>query len=153
MATIVEIASSDPRFTILAKAVTEAGLVEALSGEGPFTVFAPTNEAFEQALIELDMSAEELFSDKELLSTVLKYHVVSGKVMSTDLSDDMEVKTLIEDEIEFEISEEGTLINGESKIIDVDIEASNGIIHVIDTVLIPEIDADEENDEEDEGQD
>jgi uncharacterized surface protein with fasciclin (FAS1) repeats len=153
MATIVEIASSDPRFTILAKAVTEAGLVEALSGEGPFTVFAPTNEAFEQALIELDMSAEELFSDKELLSTVLKYHVVSGKVMSTDLSDGMEVKTLIEDEIEFEISEEGTLINGESKIIDVDIEASNGIIHVIDTVLIPEIDADEENDEEDEGQD
>jgi uncharacterized surface protein with fasciclin (FAS1) repeats len=99
------------------------------------------------------MSAEELFSDKELLSTVLKYHVVSGKVMSTDLSDGMEVKTLIEDEIEFEISEEGTLINGESKIIDVDIEASNGIIHVIDTVLIPEIDADEENDEEDEGQD
>ena len=81
---IVEIAANNPDFSILVSAVQKAELVDALSGEGPFTVFAPTNEAFQKLLSELNITAVDLLNHPQL-KDVLLYHVVSGKVLSTDL--------------------------------------------------------------------
>ena len=133
--TVVEIAVSNPDFSILVDAVKKAGLVEALSADGPFTVFAPTNEAFKKLFSQLgvdgikDLTAEQL-------TPILTYHVVSGKVMSTDLSNTM-VPTLNEGhKLKVDLTE-GVKIN-DSKVIAADIAGKNGVIHVIDKVLIPE---------------
>lgn len=132
---IVDVASKNSDFSTLLAAVKEADLVEALQGEGPFTVFAPTNAAFEKLLGELDITAEELLAHPQL-KDVLLYHVVSGKVMSTDLTDGMTAETLETGSLTVDLSD-GVKIN-DSTFTTPDIEATNGVIHVIDTVLVPE---------------
>lgn len=131
---IVDIASSDSTFSTLVSALQEAELVRALQGEGPFTVFAPTNDAFAALLNQLGITAEELLAHPDL-SDVLLYHVVSGKVMSTDLSDGLTANTLQGESIAFDLSD-GVKVNS-STVITADIDATNGVIHVIDAVLVP----------------
>jgi len=132
---IVDIAVGNSDFSILVSALQKADLVGALQGEGPFTVFAPTNAAFAKLLEALDITAEELLAQPDL-AKVLTYHVVSGKVMSTDLSDGLEADTLNGEKIKFDLSGDPKV--NDSAITTVDIEATNGVIHVIDTVLVPE---------------
>jgi len=132
--TVVDIAVSNPDFSILVEAVSKAGLVEALSAEGPFTVFAPTNKAFEKLFGELGVSGIEDLS-AEQLAPILTYHVVSGKVLSSDLSN-TSVGTLNEGKsIKIDITD-GVKIN-ESNVVTADITGRNGVIHIIDKVLIP----------------
>ena len=133
--TIVETAQNTDGFSTLVTAVQEAGLAETLNGEGPFTVFAPTDEAFE-ALPE--GALDELLANPEELSSVLTYHVVPGAVMSGDLEDGMTAETVNGAEVEFTIGD-SVMVNG-ATVTTPDIEASNGVIHVIDTVLMPEED-------------
>ena len=132
---IVDIALSDDNFSMLVSLLQEADLVGALQGDGPFTVFAPTNDAFTDLVTALDITPEELMAQPELAS-VLLYHVVSGKVMSTDLSDGLQAATLNGESIDFDLMN-GVKANN-SMVIAADIEASNGVVHVIDSVLIPE---------------
>jgi|GEM_PF-1110317 len=140
---IVEIASSNPDFSTLVTALTAADLVEALSGEGPFTVFAPTNAAFNTALSELGLSLEDVVGDLDLLSSILTYHVVLGEVFSSDLTDGMVVPTLNGETFTVNIGASGvTLTDSLGRTVNVvatDIRATNGVIHVIDNVLIPTI--------------
>jgi len=132
--TVVEIAVSNPDFSILVEAVSKAGLVDALSAEGPFTVFAPTNDAFKSLFSQLGVSGVKDLT-AEQLTPILTYHVVSGKVMSTDLSN-TSVATLNGQKIKIDLSS-GVKIN-DSKVVAADIEGKNGVIHVIDSVLLPE---------------
>lgn len=129
---IVETAADAGTFTTLLAAAEAAGLVETLSGEGPLTVFAPTDEAF-AALPE--GTVEGLLADTEALTAVLTYHVVAGAVMSGDLSDGMMAATVNGGEITITLGEQ-VMIN-DATVVAADIEASNGVIHVIDQVLIP----------------
>ncbi|NDJ62101.1 MAG: ABC transporter substrate-binding protein, partial [Chloroflexi bacterium] len=137
--TIFDIAASDETFSTLATAVIAADLNETLSGEGPFTVFAPTDEAFEAALEALGISRLQLLADTETLTDILMYHVVSGAVMSGDLSDGMTAETVQGAELTFAIDGDVVTVN-DVNISAVDIEASNGVIHVIDMVLLPPAD-------------
>jgi uncharacterized surface protein with fasciclin (FAS1) repeats len=130
---IVETAVSAGSFTTLVAAVEAAGLVETLSGEGPFTVFAPTDEAF-AALPE--GTVEGLLEDTEALTAVLTYHVVPGAVMSGDLSDGMTATTVNGADIEVGI-DMGTVMINDATVTTADIETSNGVIHVIDSVILP----------------
>ena len=132
---IVDIAVGSPDFSILVAALQKAELVEALQGEGPFTVFAPTNAAFEALLGALGITAEELLNQPQL-ADVLLYHVVSGRVLSTDLVNGMTAETLGGQTITVDLTA-GVKINT-SSVTTADIEASNGVIHVIDSVLVPE---------------
>ncbi|MCB1841996.1 MAG: fasciclin domain-containing protein, partial [Halioglobus sp.] len=129
---IVDIAAGNPDFTTLVAALKAADLVEALSGEGPFTVFAPTNAAF-AALPEgtLDMLLEPANKDK--LVAILTYHVVAGKVMAADVVTLTAAETQQGSSIAISASEAGVSVDG-AKVIATDIEASNGVIHVIDAV-------------------
>ncbi len=129
---IVETATEAGTFTTLLAAAEAAGLVETLSGEGPLTVFAPTDEAF-AALPE--GTVEGLLADTEALTSVLTYHVVPGAVMSTDLSDGMTATTVNGADITVTIGE-GVMVN-DANVVTADIEASNGVIHVIDAVILP----------------
>jgi transforming growth factor-beta-induced protein len=135
--TVVEIAVADDRFSILVEAVSKAGLVEALSEEGPFTVFAPTNDAFEKLFDALGVNGvEDLTVDQ--LTPILLYHVVSGKVMSADVKTG-KVETLNEAAwMSIEADESGVIIDDKSNVIIADVQGSNGVIHVIDSVLVPE---------------
>ncbi len=144
--TIVEIAAANSDFSTLVAAVTAADLVEALSGEGPFTVFAPTNEAFAQALEDLNISASDLLANKDLLTAVLTYHVVSGVVMAEDVMgmDGQEVETLNGATLKISVTDDGVVLNDTVNVVATDIVASNGVIHVIDAVLLPPIEAQEE---------
>jgi uncharacterized surface protein with fasciclin (FAS1) repeats len=119
-------------FTTLAAAVEAAGLQEALSGKGPLTVFAPTDEAFKKIPKE---TLDGLLADKEALKSVLLYHVVSGEVMSKDVVKLKSAKTLNGAEVKID-AKDGVRIN-DSKVTKADVVASNGVIHVIDTVLLP----------------
>lgn len=132
--TVVEIAVSNPDFSILVEAVTKADLAGALSAEGPFTVFAPNNDAFKALFANLGVKGVEDLT-AEQLTPILTYHVVSGKVMSGDLSN-TSVTTLNGGKIKVDLSE-GVKIN-DSNVITADIKGKNGVIHVIDKVLIPE---------------
>lgn len=132
--TVVEIAVSNPDFSTLVEAVTKADLAGALSAEGPFTVFAPTNEAFDKLFKQLGVQGIQDLT-AEQLTPILTYHVVSGEVMSTDLSNSM-VATLNGKKIKVDLTE-GVHIN-DSRVIKADIQGKNGVIHVIDKVLIPE---------------
>lgn len=131
--TIVDIAVSNDQFSTLVTALKEAGLVETLQGDGPFTVFAPTNAAFD-ALPEGTL--ESLLADKEQLSAVLTYHVLPGKVMSSDIAG----KTLMPETVQGSTvsidATDGVTIDG-ATVIKADINASNGVIHVIDQVITP----------------
>lgn len=129
---IVDTAVEAGTFNTLVAAVTAAGLVDTLKGEGPFTVFAPTDEAF-AALPE--GTVEALLEDIPTLTAILTYHVVAGKVMSTDLSDNMMAATVNGAEITI-TTMAGVKVNG-ANVIAADIETSNGVIHVIDAVILP----------------
>ncbi|SLN36487.1 fasciclin domain-containing protein [Pseudooctadecabacter jejudonensis] len=130
---IVDTAAEAGSFTTLLAAAEAAGLVETLKGDGPLTVFAPTDEAF-AALPE--GTVEGLLEDTEALTAILTYHVVAGKVMSGDLSDGMMAPTVNGAEITVSLGD-SVMIN-DATVVTADVEASNGVIHVIDTVLIPE---------------
>jgi uncharacterized surface protein with fasciclin (FAS1) repeats len=132
---IVDIAVADGRFTTLVAALQAADLVETLQGDGPFTVFAPTDEAF-AALPE--GTVEALLADPEALSQILLYHVVEGKVMAADVAglNGDEVATASGENIMVKADDMGVMIN-ESKVIITDIEGSNGVIHVVDAVILP----------------
>jgi transforming growth factor-beta-induced protein len=132
--TVVDIAVSNPDFSILVEAVTKADLVGALSSDGPFTVFAPTNEAFNDLFDQLGISGIDDLS-KEQLTPILTYHVVSGKVMSTDLSNTSVGTLNTGKKIKIDITN-GVKIN-DSNVVKADISGENGVVHVIDKVLIP----------------
>ncbi|WP_018467206.1 fasciclin domain-containing protein [Calidithermus timidus] len=132
--TIAQIVASNPNFSTLLAAVQAAGLVETLSGPGPFTVFAPTNEAFAK-IPKADLDA--LLKDKAALTKVLTYHVVAGRVTSGEVVKLKEVKTVQGQSVAISVSGDMVVLNGSSKVTAVDIQASNGVIHVIDTVLLP----------------
>lgn len=132
---IVDIAVNDGRFETLVAAVTAAGLAETLSGEGPFTVFAPTDDAF-AALPE--GTVESLLEDPQgALTNVLLYHVVDGKVMASDVVGLEAAPALSGEEIAINASDEGVFLNENVAVIITDIEADNGVIHVVDAVLLP----------------
>ena len=133
-ADIVDTAVSVGDFTTLVAAVEAAGLLDTLKGEGPFTVFAPTDAAF-AALPE--GTVEGLLEDTEALTGVLTYHVVDGKVLAEDVVTLDSAETLNGQSITIEVVDGGVVLNGEAKVIVTDIQTSNGVIHVIDAVLIP----------------
>jgi transforming growth factor-beta-induced protein len=131
---VVDIAIANENFSTLVSAVVKAGLVDALSGEGPFTVFAPTNAAFDALFAELGIAGIDDLTAEEL-TPILLYHVVSGNVLSTDLANG-EVPTLKEgSSITVDLSS-GVMIN-ESNVVAADVQGANGVIHVIDKVLLP----------------
>lgn len=129
---IVDTAIGAGNFDTLVTAVQAAGLVETLKGDGPFTVFAPTDEAFAK-IPEADLKA--LLANKEALAGVLTYHVVPGKVMAADVTGMSSAKTVQGDTIDISTAD-GVKIDG-ATVVQADIETSNGVIHVIDTVLLP----------------
>jgi transforming growth factor-beta-induced protein len=136
---IVEIASADERFSILVEAVVKADLAGALSAEGPYTVFAPTNDAFNKLFAALGVSGvSDLTADQ--LTPILLYHVVGAKVMAADVKSG-KVQTLNESaSMDIKASKSGVKIDKNSNVIITDIEASNGVIHVVDAVLVPSSD-------------
>jgi len=136
-ATVVDIAASSDDFSTLVAAVTEAELVETLQGEGPFTVFAPTNAAFEQALADLGLTAEELLASDDLAG-ILTYHVVAGEIdaAAAIAADGTEVETVNGDTIEVSVVDGNVMIDG-ATVVTADLKAGNGIVHVIDSVILP----------------
>ena len=132
-ATVVDIIVNSDAHTTLEAAVVAAGLVETLQGEGPFTVFAPTDAAF--AALPAG-TVEALLADIPALTNILTYHVVGAKAMSSDLSDGQKIVTVQGQEVTVTINEDGVFINN-AKVTVADLEAANGVVHVIDAVLIP----------------
>lgn len=142
-ATVVDIAVENDGFSTLVAAVTEAGLVETLSSEGPFTVFAPTDEAFAAALEALGLTAEELLASDDLAG-ILTYHVVAGKLMAADVlaavesgMGTAEVETVNGATIEVTVEDGMVMLNGVATVTATDLEAGNGVVHVIDAVILP----------------
>ena len=135
--TVVDIIVNSEVHTVLEDAVVATDLVGALSGEGPFTVFAPTDDAFTALLAALGFTAEELLAYPGL-TDVLLYHVVGAQALSTDLSDGQEITTLLDEDVQVTITADGVFIN-QAQVIVADLEADNGVVHVIDAVLVPEI--------------
>ena len=142
--TVVEVASSNEDFSTLALALLQADLVGVLSGEGPFTVFAPTNEAFATLLGELGVTAEELFA-RDDLGDILTYHVVPGKLTAEDLIAEAEsaeggvaaLGTASATAINVSVEDGGLVVNDSATVSTTDLEAGNGIVHVINAVLLP----------------
>ena len=135
VADLVGTAIAANKFNTLATALEVAGLVETLKGKGPFTVFAPTDEAFkkiDQATLK-DLLKPE---NKDKLTAILTYHVLPGKVMSSDIKGDMEPTTVNGKNISVKLMNGKVMIN-EATVIAADVAASNGVIHIIDTVLLP----------------
>jgi transforming growth factor-beta-induced protein len=134
---VVEVASASSGFEVLVAALERAGLVDTLSGEGPFTVFAPTDEAFEALLSELNVTQEELL-EREDLAQILTYHVVSGQVSAQDAIalDGQSAETVNGAGLGISVRDGSVFVN-ESRVTTADVEASNGVIHVIDKVLLP----------------
>jgi uncharacterized surface protein with fasciclin (FAS1) repeats len=131
---IVDTAAEAGSFSTLLAAAEAAGLVETLKSEGPFTVFAPTDEAF-AALPEGTVDSLLQPENKDQLTAILTYHVVPGKVMSTDLQDDMEAETAQGTTVTIDL-DNGVMVE-DATVTTADIEASNGVIHVIDKVIMP----------------
>ena len=140
-ATIVGVAGGDKRFSTLVTLVKQAGLVKTLNGKGPFTVFAPTNAAF----AKLERTAPETYaavaSDKALLTKVLTYHVLAKRVPSTAAvaaaKKNASVKTVQGESIKLSLKGGKLFLNGGSQVIVADVKASNGVIHAINTVIVP----------------
>ncbi|MBD1815298.1 fasciclin domain-containing protein [Microcoleus sp. MON1_C1] len=132
MADIVDTAVSAGSFTTLVAAVKAAGLVDTLKGAGPFTVFAPTDEAFAKLP---EGTVEALLKDIPKLTKILTYHVVSGKVMAADVVNLKSAKTVEGSEVKIDASN-GVKIN-DSTVTTADVAADNGVIHIIDSVLLP----------------
>jgi uncharacterized surface protein with fasciclin (FAS1) repeats len=132
MQNIVETAVAAGSFKTLVTAVQAAGLVDTLSGAGPFTVFAPTDEAFAKIPKE---TLDAVLADKAKLTSILTYHVVAGKVMASDVMGLTSAKTVQGDEVKIDTAD-GVMVN-DAKVVQTDIECTNGVIHVIDSVLMP----------------
>jgi uncharacterized surface protein with fasciclin (FAS1) repeats len=130
---IVGTAVAAGKFKTLARALQAADLVETLKGEGPFTVFAPTDEAFAKLP---EGTVEALLKDKEKLKAVLTYHVVPGKVMAADVVKLKEAKTVQGKPVQITAKDGGVMIN-KARVVKADVAAGNGVIHVIDSVLLP----------------
>jgi transforming growth factor-beta-induced protein len=126
----------DGRFTTLVQALQAVGLDTVLAKEGPFTLFAPTDEAFSRLP---EGSMENLLGDKERLSEVLQYHVVSGLYMADDLAELQSLTTEQGGILPVSVNDDGALIVDQAEIVKEDVECANGVIQVIDLVLIPEI--------------
>ena len=138
LGTVVDVAAESGSFPTLVAAVQAAGLVEVLSGDGPFTVLAPTEEAFAAALAALDVTAEDLLANTELLAAVLTYHVLPVEAPAEVVVslDGQSVATVNGAEIAISVVGDSVMVNNATVIV-TDIAASNGVIHVIDTVLLP----------------
>jgi transforming growth factor-beta-induced protein len=134
MMDIVDTAIAAGNFNTLVAAVEAAGLVDALKGEGPFTVFAPTDDAF--AAIPKETIDALLADPSGDLTQILLYHVIEGKVMAADVTDGLEATTLQGAPVTFTIADGAVKIN-DATIVATDIETSNGVIHVIDAVIMP----------------
>lgn len=132
LADIVDTAVSAGSFTTLVAAVQAAGLVDTLKGAGPFTVFAPTDEAFAKPPAG---TVESLLNDIPKLTKILTYHVVSGKVLAADVVKLTSAKTVEGSEVKIDASN-GVKIN-DSNVTTADVAADNGVIHIIDSVLLP----------------
>lgn len=132
---VVDVAIGSPDHTTLVAAVTAAGLVETLKGAGPFTIFAPTNAAF-AALPAGTVDGLLKPESKDALTKILTYHVVAGAVKAADLKDGQKVKTLQGEELTVSIKEGKVMING-ANVTAADLTGSNGVVHVIDAVLMP----------------
>lgn len=142
-ATVVDIAASNDDFSTLVAAVVEADLAGVLSGEGPFTVFAPTNEAFAAALEALGITAEELLASPDLAG-ILTYHVVAGKLLASDVlaavaagGGTAMVETVNGAPISVQVVDGKVVIDGTATVVLTDLEAGNGVVHVIDAVILP----------------
>lgn len=133
--TVVDVAVGSPDHTTLVAAVTAAGLVETLSGTGPFTIFAPTNAAF-AALPAGTVDGLLKPESKDALTGILTYHVVAGNVMAADLTDGQVVKTLNGQDLKVSIKDGKVMING-ANVTAADLKGSNGVVHVVDAVLMP----------------
>jgi uncharacterized surface protein with fasciclin (FAS1) repeats len=132
---IIDLAVGTDILSTLVAAVQAADLVEVLQGDGPFTVFAPTNEAFAklpEGTVENLLKPE----NKDQLIAVLTYHVVPGKVMSGDLSDNMNATTVQGTDVNIRVNNYGVRVNG-ARVVQANIEATNGVVHIIDTVILP----------------
>jgi len=133
---IVDTAAGAGQFNTLVAAVKAAGLVETLKGEGPFTVFAPTDEAFSKlpaGTVESLLKPE----NKDKLVAILTYHVVPGKVMAADVVKLHSAKTVQGQDVKISASQGGVMVDG-AKVIKTDISTTNGVIHVIDSVILPQ---------------
>ena len=132
---IVGVAAGDENFKTLVAAVKAAGLVETLQGKGPFTVFAPTDAAFAKLP---KGTVEDLLKpeNKQKLVSILTYHVIPGKVMASDVKT-MEAKTVQGKNVKLKVSDSGVMINN-ANVVKTDVPAKNGVIHVIDTVILPQ---------------
>lgn len=136
--TVLDLAVEAGQFSTLVAAIEAAGLGTALDGEGPFTVFAPTDAAFEDALEGLELSADELLADTELLTDILTYHVLTQAADSQLVAtlDGQSIETLNGQDMEISVSG-GTVMVNQAEVVSADLEASNGIVHVINSVLLP----------------
>jgi len=132
---IVETAVNHGSFKTLVAAVEAAELVETLNGEGPFTVFAPLDDAF-AALPEGTVDTLVKPENKEKLQGILTYHVIAGKVMSTDLTDGMAAKTVNGQDVTINIKDGKVLVDG-AEVVLADVETDNGVIHAINKVIMP----------------
>ena len=133
MPDIVDVAVNDGRFQTLVAAVKAADLVDTLKSEGPFTVFAPTDDAFGKLP---EGTVAGLLEDIPTLKSILLYHVVSGKVMAADVVELDSAETVAGQPVKIKVQNDDVMIN-DSKVIIPDIETTNGVIHVIDAVLLP----------------
>jgi uncharacterized surface protein with fasciclin (FAS1) repeats len=131
---IIETAVGAGSFKTLAAALTEAGLIDTLKGKGPFTVFAPTDAAFAKLP---KGTVEALLKDKAKLTAILTYHVVPGKVMAADVVKLTSAKSVQGSEIAIKVDDGKVKLNGTSTVVKTDIVTSNGVIHVIDAVILP----------------
>lgn len=132
---IVSLAQDTENLSTLVAAIEAAGLVDVLKSEGPFTVFAPTNAAFE-ALPDGTLESLLMPENRDQLVQILTYHVIPAEVMSGDLSDGMMAETVEGSEVTISLSDYGAKVNG-ANVEAADIEASNGVVHVIDAVILP----------------
>lgn len=131
---IVDVAQSTNVFNTLVAALQATGLDSALADTGPFTVFAPTDDAFAKLP---EGTVESLLQNPTQLADILKYHVVAGKVMSDQVTDGLEAPTLQGASLMFTVDEDGTVMVNGAKVVQADVDATNGVIHVVDTVLLP----------------
>ena len=138
--TVVDVAVGAPDLSTLVAAVQAAGLVDTLNGPGPFTVLAPTNGAFNTALTDLGLTAEQLLADTDLLTTVLTYHVIPGEFKAADLiaAGSIAAPTVQGEAVQVDIVEGKVSLNGGQAIVTIpDVDVSNGVIHIIDNVILP----------------
>ena len=132
---IVDTATANGSFTTLVAAVQAAGLVDALKAPGPYTVFAPNDDAFKK-IPEADLKALLEPANKDKLAGILKHHVINGETLSTAITAKVDVDTLNGDKLTIE-PKDGKVIVGGATVVAADVKAANGVIHVIDTVIIP----------------